>query len=183
VKDLERAVNVAVEFARQHPKETLILVTGDHETGGFTMGYNGTQYDTYLYLLQNQKLSFKKFADEYVEQYRNNQVPFETAMADVKSLFGLVLPTDSEAAGLKDQSLVLTAREVTQLRDAYAVSMIPYEQRHRDKEYKTTYSMYEHEPFQIVITRILNSRSGLGWTSTAHTGLPVAVYALSLIHI
>lgn len=178
VKDLERAVNVAVEFARQHPKETLILVTGDHETGGFTMGYNGTQYDTYLYLLQNQKLSFKKFADEYVEQYRNNQVPFETAMVNVKSLFGLVLPTDPEAAGLKDQSLVLTAKEVAQLRDAYAVSMIPYEQRHRDKEYKTTYSMYEHEPFQIVITRILNSRSGLGWTSTAHTGLPVAVYAL-----
>lgn len=178
VKDLENAVNVAVAFAKKHPKETLIIVTGDHETGGFTLGYNGTQYDTYLHLLQNQKLSFKRFADEYVQQYRDNKVPFETAMADVKQLFGLMLPNDPAVAGMKNQPLVLTAKEVAQLQEAYAVSMIPYKQRQRDKEYQTTYSMYDQEPFQIVITRILNSRSGLGWTSTAHTGLPVAVYAL-----
>lgn len=87
-------------------------------------------------------------------------------------------PNGPVVAGMKDQSLVLTAKEVAQLREAYAVSMIPYNQRQRDKEYQTTYSMYDQEPFQIVITRILNSRAGLGWTSTAHTGLPVAVYAL-----
>lgn len=178
VKDLENAVNVAIAFAQKHPEETLILVTGDHETGGFTMGNNGTQYDTYLYLLQNQKLSFKKFADQYVVQYRHKQIPFEKAMVEVKDLFGLVLPNDPGVATMTDQSLVLTNKEVAQLRDAYAVSMIPFEERQRDKEYKMMYSIYDNEPFQVVITRILNSRSGLGWTSTAHTALPVAVYAL-----
>lgn len=180
VKDLEVAVEVAVEFAKAHPDETLILVTGDHETGGFSMGYNGTQYDTYLYLLQKQQLSYKKFADDYVLNYLENNTPFETAMLDVKNLFGLIMPDDPEAEMMDDKSLVLTEKEVVQLQEAYRESMVPYDDRDRNKEYKTTYTMYEHEPFQIVITHILNSRAGLGWSSTAHSGLPVAVYAMGV---
>ncbi|HPJ02143.1 MAG TPA: alkaline phosphatase, partial [Candidatus Limiplasma sp.] len=33
------AVQVAVDFAAMHPDETLIIVTGDHETGGMTIGF------------------------------------------------------------------------------------------------------------------------------------------------
>lgn len=177
VKDLEVAVDVAIAFADKHPEETLIIVTGDHETGGFSMGYNGTQYDTYLGLLQNQKLSFKKFADDYVLKYCENKTPFKDAMADVKKLFGLMMPGDPDGADPEKANLLLTEKEVAQLKEAYEVSMIPFDERNRDKEYKTTYSGYEHEPFQIVITHILNSRAGLGWASTSHSGLPVAVYA------
>ena len=39
VQKLDDAVEVAVEFYRRHPEETLILVTADHETGGITLGY------------------------------------------------------------------------------------------------------------------------------------------------
>lgn len=45
---LADAVDEALKFYEQHPDETLILVTGDHETGGLTIGYAGTDYDTYL---------------------------------------------------------------------------------------------------------------------------------------
>ena len=38
VLDLDNAVAVAYEFYKKHPKETLIIVTADHETGGFTLG-------------------------------------------------------------------------------------------------------------------------------------------------
>ena len=38
VMDLEKAVNVALEFYDNHPNETLILVTADHETGGLILG-------------------------------------------------------------------------------------------------------------------------------------------------
>ena len=41
VSELDRAIKVATDFAEAHPDETLILVTGDHETGGFSMGFNG----------------------------------------------------------------------------------------------------------------------------------------------
>ena len=50
---LADAVQVAVDFSKEHPAETLILVTGDHETGGLTIGFAGTDYDTYLDTLSN----------------------------------------------------------------------------------------------------------------------------------
>ena len=57
---LADAVDEALKFYEQHPDETLILVTGDHETGGLTIGYAGTDYDTYLDNLENQKISYAK---------------------------------------------------------------------------------------------------------------------------
>ena len=45
---MDEAVGKAVEFYNEHPDETLILVTGDHETGGLTIGFAGTDYDTFL---------------------------------------------------------------------------------------------------------------------------------------
>ena len=50
---LDEAVQEAVNFYNQHPDETLILVTGDHETGGLTIGLAGTDYDTFLKNLEN----------------------------------------------------------------------------------------------------------------------------------
>ena len=38
--DFDEAIAVAYEFYKQHPDETLIVVTADHETGGITLGYN-----------------------------------------------------------------------------------------------------------------------------------------------
>ena len=36
--DFDEAIQVAYEFYLQHPDETLIVVTADHETGGLTLG-------------------------------------------------------------------------------------------------------------------------------------------------
>lgn len=38
VMELDGAVKKAMEFYKEHPDETLILVTADHETGGITLG-------------------------------------------------------------------------------------------------------------------------------------------------
>ncbi|MFR6330505.1 MAG: alkaline phosphatase [Eisenbergiella sp.] len=45
----------------EHPEETLIIVTGDHETGGLTIGFAGTDYDTFLKNFENQKISYAKY--------------------------------------------------------------------------------------------------------------------------
>ncbi len=47
----------AVDFYNEHPDETLILVTGDHETGGLTIGFAGTDYDTFLAYISNKEKS------------------------------------------------------------------------------------------------------------------------------
>ncbi|MBO4769065.1 MAG: alkaline phosphatase [Bacteroidales bacterium] len=44
--DMDEAVKVALEFYKKHPKETLIIVTADHETGGVSLGAKkGYLYD------------------------------------------------------------------------------------------------------------------------------------------
>lgn len=36
--DFDKAISVAYEFYKQHPEETLIVITADHETGGLALG-------------------------------------------------------------------------------------------------------------------------------------------------
>lgn len=57
VKDFDSAIRVALAFYRQHPDETLIVVTADHETGGLALGRDNLGYDTYFGLLAAQKCS------------------------------------------------------------------------------------------------------------------------------
>ena len=42
--DLDDAAKVAFDFALDYPKETLIIVTGDHETGGMTIVYSTDEH-------------------------------------------------------------------------------------------------------------------------------------------
>ena len=55
VLDFDEAIKVAYEFYEQHPDETLIVVTADHETGGLVLG-NGA-YALNLQALKAQKVS------------------------------------------------------------------------------------------------------------------------------
>ena len=166
---LADAVQVAIDFAAQHPDETLIIVTGDHETGGLTIGFAGTDYDTYLTLLQNQTISFAKYDSDYVASYKENGTSFEEVLADIETLFGL------KTEGDEDDKLVLTAYEQEQLRVAYEKSINGTE---TGEDAQAEYVMYgTYEPLTVTITHILNNKSGVSFTSYSHTGLPVAVFA------
>ena len=166
---LADAVQVAIDFAAEHPEETLILVTGDHETGGLTIGFAGTDYDTYLDLLENQKISYAKFDSDYVASYKENKTPFEDVLSDIEELFGL------KAQGAADDKLVLTEYEMEQLRAAYEKSVNGTAASQYEQEEYVLYGTYE--PLSVTITHIINNKSGISFTSYSHTGLPVAVLA------
>ena len=166
---LAESVQVAVDFAKEHPDETLILVTGDHETGGLTIGYAGTDYDTYLDTLSNQKISYAQFDEEYMAKYKENNTSFEDAMKDVEALFGLKLSGD------ESDRLVLTDYETERLKTAYELSMTEYNADEYTQEQKVLYG--EYNPFSVTVTHILNNKSGVNFSSYSHTGLPVAVFA------
>ena len=42
------AIAVAYEFYKQHPEETLIVVTADHETGGISLGQGESWSNTFI---------------------------------------------------------------------------------------------------------------------------------------
>ena len=168
---LSDAVDEAVAFAQQHPDETLILVTGDHETGGLTIGYAGTDYDTFLTNLENQKISYAKFDSDYVAKYKENNTSFDEVMKDVTALFGL------KTEGAEDDTLVLTAYELDKLKAAYEAN-IDAGRADADPANQAEYVLYgSYEPLSVTITHILNNKSGVNFASYAHTGLPVAVFA------
>ncbi|MEA4920919.1 MAG: alkaline phosphatase [Clostridiaceae bacterium] len=169
---MDDAVKEAVAFAEEHPKETLILVTGDHETGGLTIGYAGTDYNTYLSNLGMQKISYAKFDSDYVAKYIENKTSFEDIMKDVTALFGLVTPDN--AASASSETLVLSDYEMGLLKTAYDLTMAGGIDHPTQAEY-ILYGTYE--PLSVTVTHLLNNKSGINFSSYAHTGLPVAVFA------
>lgn len=166
---LAAAVQVAIDFAKTHADETLILVTGDHETGGLTIGFAGTDYDTYLSLLDSQKISFAKFDSDYVSGYKEKKTSFETVLSDIETLFGL------KAVGSADDKLVLTGYELGLLKTAYEKSVNEKDTGMAAQEEYVAYGAYE--PLTVTITHILNNKSGVSFSSYSHTGLPVAMFA------
>lgn len=161
---LSDAVQVALDFAAAHPGECLIIVTADHETGGMTIGFATTAYDTHFQYLQNQKTSFTAF-DDVISELKENGATFEDAMAKVEELYGL---TTKEG-----EALSLTATDVESLRKAWDVAMGTQE---IDKaEASLLYGGYN--PFSMAVSHIMNNKAGLSYTSYAHTGLQIPVYA------
>jgi alkaline phosphatase len=172
---LSDAVEEAILFYNKHPKETLILVTADHETGGLTIGYAGTDYNLFFNTLRNQKISYAKFDSDYVANYKKNKTSFDDVMKDITALFGLKAPSDdaAKAGSDKDGGLYLTDYEYNRIKTAYDKTMSGDTSRTQQE-----YELYgTYEPLTVTITHVLNSKSGIGFTSYSHTGLPVPVFA------
>ena len=60
--DMDNAVKVAYEFYQQHPDETLIVTTADHETGGLVLGRG--PYELNLKAVASQRMSMVKLERE-----------------------------------------------------------------------------------------------------------------------
>ena len=163
------AVQAAVDFAAEHPDETLIIVTADHETGGMTIGFATTAYDTHFTYLTNQKISFTNF-DLVIDELRESGASFEDAMAKVKEYYGLTTEPD--------QALSLTQSDIETLKAAFELSMVPADERTLGDEEALLYGGYE--PFSMAVSHIMNNKAGLSYTSYAHTGLQIPVYAMGV---
>lgn len=163
------AVQKAIDFANKHPEDTLIVVTGDHETGGMTIGFSGTKYDSFFEKLQYQKMSYVKF-DEVLksELSKNPELTFDEIFNLTEANFGL---TKNESSN----GLQLSAYELEQLEEAFMQSKTPKDSRNKNEEYYISYGSYE--PYTVKVTHILNQKAGIGWTTYSHTGTPVPVYA------
>ncbi len=167
----DEAVSKGLEFAKKHPEETLVVVTGDHECGGLTLGFAGTMYKSYFDILGNQSVSFQKFTDEVVALWKAEHeggVDFEYIKPTISHYFGFKFQGDP-----KKDRMVLEDFQVEMLKDAYARSFGDGEEA-KGKEY----ILYgEYEPLTVTLTHILNQKAGLGWTSYKHTGVPVTTSA------
>lgn len=77
VLDMDKAVKAAYEFYQQHPDETIIVISADHETGGLVMGTG--KYELHTDLLKHQHKSIEEFKWMLNECYKNNPGKFNKA--------------------------------------------------------------------------------------------------------
>ena len=164
----DEAIEVAVDFAKDHPDETLIVVTGDHETGGMTIGYAATGYNTAFDILRAQKVSYVKFDTMVEERIAAGDFSFEVLLEMVEENFGLTAPgTEAEVAALE-----MNDYEFAMLERAYDDAMSG-----NTDGYEESLLYGGYNPISVTLTHIINNKAGIGWTSYFHTGLPVPVYA------
>ncbi len=174
----DHAVGVARDFLKKHPSETLIVVTGDHETGGLGIGFNGNRYQTQLSLLKGQKKSAKQFYKEDLPAYRQTH-PWTGVEcnidADMKALIQTTFGLDWEQ---------LSEYQQEQLEAAYDASLGLVKGDDRPSGYDLDgpcdvdfLSYRGKDPLTIALTHILNNEAGLQWTTSSHTAVPVPVMA------
>ncbi|MDR2516797.1 MAG: alkaline phosphatase [Spirochaetaceae bacterium] len=166
VLSLDAAIRAAQEFAGKHPGETLIVVTGDHETGGLTIGFAGTQYDTFFDKVGRQKKSYVAFDTEVLAPYKRNTPAARGRLADL-------VPAIRESFGIDFDALSPFQKE--QIEFAFQRSMGNEQERSFAEDQYLLYGGYE--PLTVKLTQIMNQTAGIGWTSYAHTGVPVPVFA------
>lgn len=172
--DFDNAVGVALKFLEKHPRETLIVVTGDHETGGMSIGHATTAYTAYYDRLLGQNKSFQYFGD--------NQ--WKTHKAANQGACGSHLATENVAGDTAFQGLMesvfglkwtdLNAYQREKIEDAYDQSLCG---SNSNSAQENTYLYGGYEPIIVTITHVLNERASIGWTSYSHTGVPVPVFA------
>ncbi|EPR39799.1 Alkaline phosphatase [Desulfovibrio sp. X2] len=170
------AVAQAMYFMKKHPQETLIVVTADHETGGLTIGFAGTKYDSFFTVLDGQKISFTEFTDVVLKNYKDKAAghyDFKDVEPLITENFGLKFAGDP-----KTDRTVLKPFEIAMLQEAFERSMKGETEKPKDEQ---TYLLYgSYDPLTIAVTHILDQKAGFGWTTYSHTGVPVATSAVGV---
>ena len=160
VLDFDEAIKVAYEFYEQHPDQTLIVVTADHETGGLVLGSG--PYALNLQALKAQKISEEGYTAllRELRKKHNNQVSWETIQETLKENFGFW------------DTIKLHKSQEEQLKAVYEKSF-------GTETVEMERSLYQqNEPLATAAKRILNRISLVSWASGSHSAGYVPVYAI-----
>lgn len=88
LKDLDEAVKVAFEFYCQHPDETLIVVTADHETGGLVLGRGAYKLHTDLFRFQRMSTDAYSKHLRVLHKEKGKDFSWELVVNDLKLNWG-----------------------------------------------------------------------------------------------
>ncbi|MCY9673197.1 alkaline phosphatase [Bacillus pumilus] len=136
MEDFEKAVQTALQFAKKD-QETLVVITADHATGGFSFGADGMTSETGYKWDPAPILAAKK-----TPVYMAKKIAGGQSVRDV-------LHTNIDFS--------LTKEEISQVENAAQSG--------------------KASTIQLSIQHIFDQRSFSGWTTFAHTGEDVPVYA------
>lgn len=162
VVDFSEAIQVALDFYKAHPDETLIIVTADHETGGLALG-NGP-YELNLKLLANQKSSIigltQKLKQLKKSKGKNLTYPDLQELFRQECGFGAAVKLSPEEERLLESECIKTIRSNSSqlVRSEHALV----------------------DPLAALAVEILNRKAMIRWASGGHSAGAVPVYAIGV---
>jgi len=161
----DKAIGNALAFYENHPDETLIIVTADHETGGLALGNHETGYDSYLGLLRYQKSSIEEL-NKIIAGFRVNK------SGDSEADFTKMMNVIENETGLNSvqRNTRLSGTELSLMKRTFIESV------YGKGSEKGTYG--DSEPFIDAAIGLLAEKAGISWGSHAHTCVSVPVYAI-----
>ncbi|MCW8994426.1 MAG: alkaline phosphatase [Psychromonas sp.] len=146
----DKAVQNAVNFYQKHPKDTLIVVVGDHETGGMGLGM-GKHYFLNLERVTNFKESIE---DKLSNFYNGDRKAFYKHIADKFALNDL---TEDEKSKIEA-----------------AMNFVDSGKQDSAKIWGG------YDPVAMAVAHITSKRTGIYWTSYAHTATQLPVSAVGV---
>ena len=163
VNDMAESVDLALAFLARHPKQTLIVITADHETGGLMLGSG--RYEMHPERLAKQHACVDELTNQFRAKFFPEGQPFKTPTWEaVKAFF-------AEETGMWGDVQV-SERVEKELKDVYDRTFGKGGDRSLSES--NLYSVN----FQIVadVVRALDRAAGYQWSFGSHSGSPVGLY-------
>ena len=160
VLDFDKAIKVAYDFYMQHPDETLIVVTADHETGGMALG--NSDYTLNLKALAEQKCSSDLLSDQ---------------LSALQKEAGKYLTWEQVKEVISKNTGLYTVVEISTEEDQLLQAAFEQMMQHQGVE-KSLYK--DINALASKALALLNQKSRLGWTSKGHTASAVPVFAIGV---
>ncbi len=184
VNDFAAAMDVVLEFYNQHPDETLIIVTADHETGGLMLGAG--EYEMKPELLAVQTVS----ENELTSKFRTAFMP-----PDPQQRRGMGGGQGGPQRMFQQQQTQYNPPTWDAVKDFLKANLglwdsVPVDKRTEQRffeTYQSTFGAKEGEndirSLYSVNTRLvsdavlyLNAAAGYQWAHGSHSGSPVGLY-------
>lgn len=157
--DMDDAVRVAYEFYQQHPDETLIVITADHETGGFVMGTG--KYEINMASLRYADMSFAEFsrALHKLHDALGNKYCWDEVKKFISQHFGFWT------------NLELTDKQTASIKKAFDDI-----EAGKGEGQETLYQ--KDDALALAVKRVQNQIAKLSWASGGHSNGYVPCFAI-----
>lgn len=159
--DMDNAVKVAYDFYKQHPDETLIIVTADHETGGIVLSRG--LYEINLAAVGNQRITIEKLGKELHKMHdvKGDKLLWD----DVKTFL-------AENFGFWDK-ISLTDEQTKRLESSFKKIM--------DGTSKDQRTLYQNDDeLAVTVRSIMSECAQVGWHVTSHSNGYVPCFAIGV---
>ena len=159
--DMDNAVRVAYEFYKQHPDETLIIVTADHETGGLVLARN--LYELHLDVIGHQRITIERLGKELHKMHdvQGDKLEWNTVKTFITENFGFW------------DKVQLTDNQTKRLEDAFRKII-----NGTSQDLKTLYQ--KDDELAVTVRNIQAECALVGWQVTGHSNGYVPCFAVGV---